>query len=95
MMASAWWVWVLAGLGLAVLEIVVPAYIFLGFAIGAVATGLILWVGGPLAAMLAGSWPLTLLVFALLSGAAWLGLRQWLGVRRGQAKIWDRDINED
>jgi len=94
-MAGAWWLWVLAGLGLAVLEILVPAYVFLGFAIGAVATGLILAVGGPFAAVLGGSLPIAFLVFVLLSGAAWLGLRTWLGVRKGQARIWDRDINED
>lgn len=94
-MAGSWWVWVLAGLGLAVLEVLLPAYIFLGFAIGAVVTGLMLWVGGPFAALVGGAPSVVILVFVLISGAAWFGLRHWLGVREGQAKTWDRDINED
>ena len=28
-----WWVWVLAAIGLAVLEVVLPAWVFLGFAL--------------------------------------------------------------
>ena len=34
-----WWVWVVGGIILAVLELLAPAYILLGFAIGAIATG--------------------------------------------------------
>jgi hypothetical protein len=30
-----WWVWLAAALGLAILEILVPGFIFLGFAVGA------------------------------------------------------------
>jgi len=40
-----WWVWTVAGVALAVLEILAPGYIFLGFAIGAVANGALLWFG--------------------------------------------------
>ncbi len=40
------------------------------------------------------SFPLTLAVFAGISAVAWAALRYGVGVRRGQVKIWDRDINE-
>jgi membrane protein implicated in regulation of membrane protease activity len=90
-----WWVWAVAGLGLGILEVLAPGYIFLGFAAGAVAVGLLLLVGGPFAAWVAGSLPLMLLIFALASLAAWLLLRRVFGIRAGQVKVWDRDINED
>jgi inner membrane protein len=80
---------------LAVVEVLVSGWIFLGFAIGAAVVGLIFAVGGPFASALAGSLPLTLVVFAVLSLVAWLVLRKAVGVREGQVKIWDRDINED
>ena len=33
---SDWWVWIVLGFALGVLEVIVPGYIFLGFAVGAV-----------------------------------------------------------
>jgi inner membrane protein len=91
----SWWVWVVAGLGLAVLEVVVPGYVFLGFAAGAVVVGVLLLAGGPLAGVVAGSLPLAVLCFAVVSLAAWGVLRRVLGVREGQVKLWERDINDD
>lgn len=85
-----WWVWIVIGFALAVLEVIVPGYIFLGFAIGAVLVGIALGLG-----ILGGSLAVLLLVFAALSVAAWLGLRRLMGVRKGQVKIWDRDINDN
>ena len=41
-LADTWWAWVVLGFALGVLEILVPGYIFLGFAIGAVVTGILL-----------------------------------------------------
>ena len=90
MMWQVWWVWIVAGFALGVLEVIVPGYIFLGFAIGAVVVGAGLGVG-----LLGGSLPALLLVFALASLAAWYGLRRTMGVRDSQVKIWDRDINEN
>ena len=95
MILSIWWVWLAAALGLAILEIFLPGYLFLGFAAGAAVTGVLLGVGGPLAVWMAGSVPVTLLVFAILSLLSWLAFRRVLGIRQGQVKIWDRDINED
>lgn len=90
-----WWVWMAVALVLGILEILVPAFLFLGFAIGAGVVGLIFLIGGPLAIWLAGSLPITLVVFAVCSLVSWLALRQIFGVRKGQVKYWDKDINED
>ena len=89
-MWAVWWVWVVVGFGLGVLEVLVPGFIFLGFAIGAVLTGALVGFG-----VLGISVPLLLLVFAVLSVAAWLVLRAKMGVRRGQVKLWDKDINDN
>ena len=94
-MAGLWWVWVSGGVLMAIIEVFVPGFFFLGFSAGAVVTGLVLLVGGPFAAWLAGSLPYTLVFFALVSLASWLALRRIVGVRKGQIRIWDRDINED
>jgi len=86
---SLWWVWVSAALALAILEMLAPVFVFLGFAIGAGVVGLLLALG--LSAP-----PFWLLViFALVSLLAWIAMRRILGVRPGQHKIWDRDINEN
>lgn len=88
-MYSLWWVWIVAGFSLGVLEVLVPGFIFLGFAIGAVFTGALVGLG-----VLGTALPLMLLVFAVLSVAAWLVLRTTMGVREGQVKLWDKDIND-
>lgn len=85
-----WWVWLVAAAVLALLEIVIPGFILLGFAIGAALTGLLLWLG-----ILGPSLSWLLLVFAVISLASWIALRTLVGVRRGQVKVWDRDINEN
>jgi membrane protein implicated in regulation of membrane protease activity len=87
-LAGTWWAWVVLGFALGVLEILAPGYIFLGFAIGAILTGAVVGFG-PAAGL-----PALLLIFAILSVVAWLVLRRTMGVRSGQVKIWDRDIND-
>jgi membrane protein implicated in regulation of membrane protease activity len=94
-MFGLWWVWVSGGIVLGILEVLVPGFFFLGFSSGAVITGLVLLAGGPLAAWLAGSVAYTVLFFALVSLGSWLALRRFVGIRKGQLKLWDRDINED
>jgi membrane protein implicated in regulation of membrane protease activity len=84
-----WWVWVVAAAGLGLLELLAPAYIFLGFALGALATGVLVGFGVLVAL------PVTLAVFAALSLLAWLGLRAALGRRAGDVKVIARDINEN
>jgi membrane protein implicated in regulation of membrane protease activity len=90
MIWASWWVWVAGGFALGVLEVILPGYIFLGFAIGAVLTGILVGTG-----LMGASLPLLILVFALLSVVAWLMLRRTMGVRKGQVKMWDRDINDN
>lgn len=94
-MLSAWWLWITAALVLGIVEVLVPVYIFLGFALGAVATGAVLLIGGDFAGWLTTVTPRLLVFFAVLSVVAWIALRSVLGVRHGQVKIWDRDINDD
>jgi len=84
-----WWVWVAGGVGIAILEVFAPGFYFLGFAGGAVLTGLLVAV----APALAGPW--LFVIFAGLSIAVWLGLRRAVGIRGGQFKRIDTDINEN
>lgn len=88
-LTGTWWAWIVFGFALGVLEILVPGYIFLGFAIGALVTGVVVGVG-----LAPASLPLLILIFALASLAAWFGLRRVVGVRKGQVKIWHHDIND-
>ena len=88
MLASVWWVWLSAALGLATLEVIVPGYIFLGFAIGAALVGLLLLIV-PIASM-----PLILVIFAALSLGAYLAMRTVFGLPGQTPKIWERDIND-
>ena len=87
---TSWWVWVVAGFALGVLEVLVPGFIFLGFAIGAVLTGVLVGLG-----VLGTSLPVMLLAFAVLSVVAWLALRATIGVQARQVKVWDKDVNDN
>jgi len=89
MIWDIWWVWVAAGLVLAILELFAPGFIFVGFAVGAVAVGLLVALGVAL------TLPWALVIFAVISLIAWIGFRMALGTREGQTKTFDRDINED
>lgn len=91
MLWSVWWVWVVAGFVLGIVEVIVPGFIFLGFAIGAALTGVLIGLGVLASATL----PFLLMVFAVLSLIAWLALRMAVGKRPGQVKVWDRDINDN
>lgn len=88
-MWAQWWVWMVAGFALGVLEVLAPGFIFLGFAIGAVATGLVVALG------ITASLPALLLMFAVLSCVAWLLLKRFFGRVDGQVKMWDRDVNDN
>lgn len=94
-MWTLWWVWLAAAVGLAILELFAPGFVLLGFAAGAAIVGGLLGVGGPISAYLAGSFAATFLVFAVASLIAWLIMRRFAGIRRGQVKVWETDINED
>lgn len=88
-MLMTWWVWLAAALALGILEMLLPGFIFLGFAIGAGIVGLALL--GPLASL---SVPAILLIFAVVSLVAWLALRRYFALPKGQVKTFDHDIND-
>ena len=85
-----WWVWMVAAGLLAILEMLVPAFVFLGFAVGAAITGLL-----TLAGVLGSAWAPMVFVFAIASLGGWYLLRALFGRHEGQVKIIDRDINEN
>lgn len=85
-----WWVWLIGAAVLGILEVFLPGFILLGFAIGAAVTGILIWFG-----ILGPSFGWLLLVFALSSLVAWVLLRNLVGVRHGQVKVWNSDINDD
>ncbi|MEC7257235.1 MAG: hypothetical protein VXW58_05380 [Pseudomonadota bacterium] len=88
MIWTIWWAWLCVAILLGIVEVLVPGFIFLGFAIGALAVSmLILNIG------LALSLPLMVLVFAALSLIAWLVLRRIFARPHG-VKYFDRDIND-
>ena len=85
---ATWWAWAILALALAFLEIIVPAFVFLGFGIGAMLTALLLLVG------LAPSGAGLLLTFAVLSLISWLALRHFFKPKHNHVKTFDRDIND-
>ncbi|NSX53515.1 NfeD family protein [Parasulfitobacter algicola] len=87
-----WWVWAAGALILGILEVIAPAFVLLGFAIGAAVVAILLVIGGP--ALVGGTVPWMLVIFALASLAAWIGLKKTFKLKHGQVKIWDTDIND-
>lgn len=94
MIWTAWWAWLAGALILGILETLAPGFIMLGFAVGAAVIGVLFGIGGPFGTWLAGSLPVTLVVFALASLIAWIVMRRVLGRYRNKPKVWDTDIND-
>jgi inner membrane protein len=91
MLWQEWWLWIVAGLILGIAEMLLPGFILMGFAIGAIVTGACLWLG-----WLGATLPATLVVFAIFSGLGWLALRLIFGRPwADQSKIWHKDINDN
>lgn len=86
---TTWWVWLAGALVLAILEVIAPGFVFLGFAVGAAIVGLMLL--GPASLL---SVPMLLLIFAGLSLATWLLLKRFFALPKGQVKTFDHDIND-
>ena len=87
---NEWWIWMVAALVLAIAEVLIPGWIFFGFAVGAFFLGSVIWL--EIGTGLSMAW--TLVIFAVLSLIAYILMSQIFGIRRGQVKIWDRDIND-
>jgi len=84
------WVWVVAGAVMGAAEMLLPGFFLLGFAAGALLVAALLWLG-----LLGGSLPLMILVMTVAALIIWAIARKVAGVRPGQTRIWDRDINEN
>ena len=85
---NIWWAWLAAALALAILETLIPGYVFLGIAVGAALMALIVALPltiGP-SALIA--------IFAVLSLVAWLILRRSFRARNDQSRIIHEDINK-
>jgi membrane protein implicated in regulation of membrane protease activity len=87
---SEWWFWLSAAAVLGIIEVLVPAFVFLGFSIGALAVGLVLATG---IVALSPAWSVAL--FALLSLAGYFLLRIALGKSRGDVRVVEKDINDN
>ena len=85
---TLWWAWIAFALVLGLVELMLPGFIALGFAIGAAVIGLLVGLG------LGMSLPLSLLLFAAFSLVAWLALRSTFKLKSGQVKKFDSDIND-
>jgi membrane protein implicated in regulation of membrane protease activity len=83
-----WWVWIAAALVFGLIEVLAPGFIFLGFALGALATGLLVGLGyAPSASLL-------LAVFGGVSILAWVGLKLAFRRQSSGRKIITEDIND-
>ncbi len=84
------WLWIIAALLLAALELAMPGWFFLGMAVAVLVMG---------AALLLGLWggglPMALVVTAVLTGVIWVVLRRFFGTGADEVKIWTRDINDN
>ena len=84
------WLWLIAALLLGAAELVLPGWVLMGTALATAIMGLLL-----LAGLWTGGLPMALVVTAILSGVIWFLLRRAMGVRDGQVRVWDRDINDN
>ena len=87
---DVWWVWMAAAIGLGVLEMLAPAFVLLGFALGAAFVGLGLLSG----ALIGMSFAALMAIFAIASLTAWLGLRMIFKKPGDTPKVFDHDIND-
>ena len=87
---ATWWAWAILALALACLEITLPAFVFLGMAIGAGCVAMVMALGG---AGVIGA-PLSVLMFAVISLITTLVLRKLFSLPKGQVKTFDGDIND-
>lgn len=86
---TIWWVWVCAALLLGLIELLVPASIFLGFAIGALAMALLvaIFTITNTAALLA--------LFGALSLLGWIVLKLAFRRQSSGRRIVTHDINDN
>ena len=86
---ETWWAWVAFGIIFMLLELMMPSYLFLGFGLGAIVTGITLALGITMSAQY------LMLLFAIASLISWILLRQFLKLRKGNVITFDHDINDN
>lgn len=86
---TLWWVWLSAALIFGLIEILAPGFLFLGFAVGALAMS-----GITAFSLLTLSLSAKLAVFAVLSLIAWFALRRAFRPPTGTVKTFENDIND-
>lgn len=86
---TLWWVWLIFAALLGVAEMLLPGFILLGFAIGA-----LLMAGLVATGLFGASFAATVLVYAVASVVAWWWLNRTFRRGRGSVRHWDRDIND-
>ena len=86
---ETWWAWVAFGIIFMLLELVMPSYLFLGFGLGAIVTGITLALGITMSAQY------LILLFAIASLISWILLRQFFKLPKGNVKTFDHDINDN
>lgn len=84
-----WWVWAATALVLGIAEVLLPGFIFLGFAIGAVImVGVVTLVEGLSAAAL-------LAIFSGISLMCWIALHLVFKRQSSDERIVENDINDN
>ena len=86
---ETWWAWVAFGIIFMLLELMMPSYLFLGFGLGAIVTGITLVLGITMSAQY------LMLLFAIASLISWILLRQFFKLPKGNVKTFDHDINDN
>ena len=86
---ATWWAWVAFGIIFMLLELMMPSYLFLGFGLGAIVTGITLALGITMSAQY------LMLLFAIASLISWILLRQFFKLPKGNVKTFDHDINDN
>ncbi len=84
------WLWIIAALLLALVELILPGYIFMGMAGATAVMGLLLLTG-----LWSAGLPWALVATAVLSGVIWFVLSRLRGVDRSATRIWRDDINDN
>lgn len=87
---TIWWVWIAFALSLAILETLLPAFVFAGMTVGATVIGVLLALGVSFGQSFA--WAFA--TFGAVSLIATLGIRYWMGPQGDETKIIYDDINK-
>lgn len=87
---NTWWLWLAFGVVIAIFEVAFPVHVFLGVALGSIATGVLLW-SGLAPEWMADSTVNALIAFSVLSAVIWVLLRLTLGRRKARLQSLERD----